>query len=99
MIFSESMNNCIKLGYKFEILWGYTFDQGIIFNYYINDLYSLRLEYEKSHPMNFIAKLLINSLYGSSLRLAPAAKAAGLLQKLRQHCWSGNHALDYWSSG
>jgi hypothetical protein len=27
-------------------------------------MYSLRLEYAKTHPMNLIAKLLMNSLYG-----------------------------------
>jgi hypothetical protein len=27
-------------------------------------MYNLRLEYEKGHPLNLIAKLLMNSLYG-----------------------------------
>ena len=36
----------------------------MIFNNYVNDLYNLRLTYDKSHPMNYIAKLLMNSLYG-----------------------------------
>ena len=64
MIFSEEMDNAIKYGYKFEILWGYTFTKGYPFKEFINNLYELRLKYPKNHPMNFISKLLMNSLYG-----------------------------------
>ena len=64
MIFSKEMDNAIKYGYKFEILRGYTFNQAIVFDKYINELYTLRLIYPKSDPMNYIAKLLMNSLYG-----------------------------------
>ena len=63
-IFSKEMDNAMKLGYKFEILKGYQFEEGNIFEVYINDLYKLRLEYPKGDPMNMIAKLLMNSLYG-----------------------------------
>lgn len=63
-IFSEEMDNAIKFGYKFEILKGYEFDKANIFEKYVNDLYQLRLKYPKSDPMNLIAKLLMNSLYG-----------------------------------
>lgn len=34
-IFSASMDNVIELGYKIEILWGYTFDKEIIFSEYV----------------------------------------------------------------
>jgi DNA polymerase type B, organellar and viral len=64
MIFSEEMKNAINYGYKFEILWGYTFKQECVFEGYVNLLYSLRLEYPKSNPLNYIAKILMNSLYG-----------------------------------
>jgi DNA polymerase elongation subunit (family B) len=64
MIFSFEMDNAIKLGYQFDILWGYTFDRDNIFKEFVTDLYNLRLEYPKSHPMNFIAKIIMNSLYG-----------------------------------
>lgn len=64
MIFSAEMDNAIKYGYKFKILSGYTFDKGIIFDGYIDQLYNLRLQYPKTDPMNYIAKLLMNSLYG-----------------------------------
>jgi len=64
MYFSEELYNAEKYGYKFEILWGYTFDKDYIFKDYINDLYNIRLNYPKSDPMNLTAKLLLNSLYG-----------------------------------
>ena len=64
MIFSKEMDNAIKYGYKFEILRGYTFNQSIVFNGFVNILYSMRLAYDKSNPMNYIAKIIMNSLYG-----------------------------------
>lgn len=65
MFYSKEIENAIKLGYKFEVLWGYTFsDRKIIFKDYVDSLYDLRLSYDKKHPMNLIAKLLMNSLYG-----------------------------------
>jgi len=64
MIFSEEMDNAIKLGYKFEILWGYTFEKGYIFTDFISTLYDIRLQYPKSNPLNYISKIIMNSLYG-----------------------------------
>ena len=63
-IFSGEMDNAMKKGYTFEILKGYQFEKGYIFKDYINKMYNLRLQYDKGHPMNLIAKLLMNSLYG-----------------------------------
>lgn len=63
-IFSEEMHNAEKYGYKFEILNGYTFDKGFIFTDFINELYDIRTKYDKSNPMNFISKILMNSQYG-----------------------------------
>jgi phage antirepressor YoqD-like protein len=64
MLFSEEMNNAIKLGYTFEILWGYTFEKQYIFKDYVESLYNMRLTYSKDNPMNYICKILMNSLYG-----------------------------------
>jgi len=64
MLFSEEMKNALNLGYKINILWGYTFNSENVFKDYVNFLYNLRLQYPKSDPMNFIAKILLNSLYG-----------------------------------
>ena len=58
------MHNAIKFGYKFEIIEGYTFNKANVFNNYVDSLYKLRLEFPKSDPLNLIAKLLLNSLYG-----------------------------------
>jgi len=63
-IFSGEMDNAIKFGYTFDILRGYQFEKGYIYKDYVNKMYNLRLQYEKGHPMNLIAKLLLNSLYG-----------------------------------
>lgn len=64
MIFSEEMDNAVKLGYKFEILWGYTFKSKNIFKDFVENLYNLRLQYPKSNPLNYIAKIILNSVYG-----------------------------------
>lgn len=64
IIFSEEMYNAMKFGYKFEILWGYTFKSDFIFTTFVNELYKIRLDYPKSDPMNYIAKIIMNSLYG-----------------------------------
>lgn len=64
MLFSMEMDNAVKYGYKFKIMKGYTFDKANIFKEYIDFLYTLRSEYPKSNPLNYIAKLLMNSLYG-----------------------------------
>jgi hypothetical protein len=62
--FSKELENAKNFGYKYEILRGYLFEKEYIFKNYVNDLYSLRLEYPKTDPMNYIAKILLNSLYG-----------------------------------
>lgn len=64
MIFSEEMYNAEDLGYKFKIKSGYLFKKANLFKDFIKDLYDMRLSYPKSDPMNYIAKLAMNSLYG-----------------------------------
>jgi len=64
MFFSEEIKNAKELGYIFKVIKGYTFDKSLIFEQYVNDLYNLRLNYPKTDPLNYIAKLLLNSLYG-----------------------------------
>lgn len=64
MLFSEEMYNAEQFGYKFEVQWGYTFNSDYVFTDCISDLYKIRLEYPKSDPMNYIAKIIMNSLYG-----------------------------------
>lgn len=64
MLFSKEIDNAMKLGYNFEILWGYTFEKQIIFKDYVDSLYNMRLSYKKDTAMNYICKILMNSLYG-----------------------------------
>lgn len=64
MLFSMEMDNAIKYGYTFEILWGYTFESSNIFKDYVEYLFNLRSIYPRSNPLNYIAKILMNSLYG-----------------------------------
>ena len=61
MIFSAEMDNAIKFGYRFEILWGYKFNRKNIFKGYVGTLYKLRLAFSKANPLNLISKLLLNS--------------------------------------
>jgi hypothetical protein len=63
-ILSSEMENAIKYGYTFEIIKGYLFEKGDLFSGYVDRMYNLRKQYAKSHAMNLIAKLLMNSLYG-----------------------------------
>jgi hypothetical protein len=63
-VYSLEMDNAMKFGYQFEILNGYQFEKGYIFKDYVEKMYNLRLKYDKGDPMNLIAKLLMNSLYG-----------------------------------
>ena len=64
MLFSEELINAKNFGYKFEILWGYLFEKQNIFKNYVELLHNLRKTYQSDDPMNFIAKILLNSLYG-----------------------------------
>ena len=64
MLFSEEIKNALKYGYKFEVQSGYTFERGKVFESFIQNLYLLRTTYPKSNPLNLVAKLLMNSLYG-----------------------------------
>jgi len=63
-IYSEEMYNAMKHGYKFTVIHGYQFEKGNIFKDYVQTMYDMRLEFPKGHPMNDLAKLLQNSLYG-----------------------------------
>ena len=62
--FSEELYNAKKYGYNFEVIRGYLFESDYVFKDYVKDLYNIRTSYPKSDPMNYTAKLLLNSLYG-----------------------------------
>jgi len=63
-ICSTEMDNAVKFGYTFEIIKGYQFETGDLFSKFVNTLYEMRQEHPKGHPLNQIAKLMLNSLYG-----------------------------------
>jgi DNA polymerase type B, organellar and viral len=66
--FSMKINSCEYYNalkdYDIQVRSGFLFDNKNIFFDYVVSMYELRLQYPKNHPMNMIAKLLGNSLYG-----------------------------------
>lgn len=64
IIFSEEMFKYIEYGYIFKITKGYLFEKENIFKNYIDELYIIKQNHSKDHPMYLISKLLMNSLYG-----------------------------------
>ena len=61
---SNEYDNAIRNKYLVEIIRGHEFDTAVIFKEYVDTMFALRSQYDKNHPMNYIAKLLMNSLYG-----------------------------------
>jgi DNA polymerase type B, organellar and viral len=64
MIFYPEMDNAMKYGYKLKILWGYTFEKANNFNEYVDFMYTFKLNYPKTDPLIYLAKILLNNLYG-----------------------------------
>ena len=63
-LFSNEMENALMYGYSFEIEKGYIFESQNIFKDYVETLFSMRQTYKSSDVRNYIAKILLNSLYG-----------------------------------
>lgn len=64
VLFSEEAKMAIAYGYKIEVIEGYTFDSGVVFDKYASDMFQIKQSHDSSHPMYLISKLLLNSLYG-----------------------------------
>lgn len=62
--FSEELKNCLKYGYKFDIMKGYIFEESVLFTEYVTELYSIKQSVSPHNPWYMISKLLLNSLYG-----------------------------------
>ena len=60
----DEYHTCVNRGYNIKIIKGYKFKYTNIFKDYVETLYNLRQQYTKDNPMNLIAKMLMNSLYG-----------------------------------
>ena len=61
--FSEEIKYAMKLGYRFKFKKAFEFNKGIVFDKYVDSLYKKRIE-NKGNPLNYILKLILNSLYG-----------------------------------
>jgi len=64
VLFSEEIKEYIKYGYKFRVLEGYLFEQKMLFSDYINFWYDIKSKHKPGDVMYFIAKLMLNSLFG-----------------------------------
>lgn len=62
--FSEEIKDKWQDGYSFEVLEGYCFEKDYIFTEYINLLYEIKCNTDSSDSLYYIAKLLMNALYG-----------------------------------
>jgi hypothetical protein len=60
--FSEEIKYAKNLGYKFEIIEGFKFNQGYPFNKFVNDFYDIKKN--STGVEKLYAKLILNSLYG-----------------------------------
>ena len=61
--FSEELKKAISVGYEVSIIRGWVFERKRLFSNYVNSIYNLRLNTDKP-AINFLCKLLLNSLYG-----------------------------------
>jgi len=62
--FSEEIKDKLQDGYKFEVLEGFLFEKDYIFTEYIKLLYEIKCNTDSSDSLYYIAKLLMNALYG-----------------------------------
>ena len=62
--FSEEIKNAMQHGYRFEFIEGYLFNKTLLFDDFINVLYLIKTSVDESDPWYYIAKLIMNSLYG-----------------------------------
>jgi len=64
--FGEELFNAVSKNpkHKFKSFRGFLFRQKNVFKDYVENLFKLRISSPKNSPLNIIAKLLLNSLYG-----------------------------------
>ena len=79
--------------YNFKINHGYFFDKRkILFDRFVNNFYELRMNYSKGHPMNMIAKLLMNSAY-SRFAMKPIITSQVIVVEQRFNSILENHEV------
>nr|YP_002000420.1 putative DNA polymerase of type B [Oedogonium cardiacum]YP_002000457.1 putative DNA polymerase of type B [Oedogonium cardiacum]ACC97262.1 putative DNA polymerase of type B [Oedogonium cardiacum]ACC97293.1 putative DNA polymerase of type B [Oedogonium cardiacum] len=62
--FSEEIKLARQKGYKLKILESIKFTPHKGFEKFVRDFFSIRQQYPKGHPLNLLAKLILNSTYG-----------------------------------
>lgn len=65
VFYSKEILHARKLGYDIKVINGYYFtEKKKLFSKYVEIFHDTRKLYDKDNPMNYICKLLLNSLYG-----------------------------------
>lgn len=66
---SISINIARSYGYRFVMQNGYYWEnKSTMFKDYIKNLFSIRQQYAKNHPLNLLAKILLNGFYGKLIQ-------------------------------
>jgi hypothetical protein len=78
--FSPELKYAEELGYEIEPIEAYVFEGNLVFNEFINTVYTKRLTYPKSEPMNYICKLIMNSCYGR-FGMAPTLEHVNIINQ------------------
>lgn len=61
---TEIYNAMDNFGYKFKVLRGFLFPRQVIFQDFVKHFYNIKSNTSKDDPRYYIAKLIMNSLYG-----------------------------------
>ena len=93
VLFSEEIKEFVKYGYKFEILEGYLFEKGYLFSSYINFWYNIKSKHKPGDVMYYIAKLMLNSLYGK-FGLNPYLANSEIINSNKISDYISNHNLE-----
>jgi len=64
LYFAAELREAYKLGYSINAIEATAFTGRVVFAKFINDIYTKRLSFPKSNPMNMLCKLIMNSTYG-----------------------------------
>lgn len=62
--FSEEIKYALTLGYTFKYLRGISYEKGVLFDTFVDEMYDIRLSTAKDSSLNILMKLMMNSLYG-----------------------------------
>jgi hypothetical protein len=80
VFYIAELREATKLGYTIKPYEAIVFEGRNVFSKYINDVYKMRLTFEKSNPMNWICKQTMNSSYGR-FGMSPELSEISILDK------------------